>query len=141
VAENLQLALRTDRPRYDVVDQLFPELRSRGRQLAGTLSGGQQQMLALARALLNDNRLLLVDEPTKGLAPRVVGEVADALAVAAQRVPMLLVEQDLRVVARLAHDVVVMAEGRVVHTGTAAALFADVSLVQRLLGVHREVAA
>ena len=141
VAENLQLALRTDRPRYDVVDQLFPELRSRGRQLAGTLSGGQQQMLALARALLNDNRLLLVDEPTKGLAPRVVGEVADALAVAAQRVPMLLVEQDLRVVARLAHDVVVMAEGRVVHTGTAAALFADMSLVRRLLGVHREVAA
>jgi branched-chain amino acid transport system ATP-binding protein len=141
VAENLQLALRTDRPHYDVVDQLFPELRSRGRQLAGTLSGGKQQMLALARALLNDNRLLLVDEPTKGLAPRVVGEVADALAVAAQRVPMLLVEQDLRVVARLAHDVVVMAEGRVVHTGTAAALFADMSLVQRLLGVHREVAA
>jgi branched-chain amino acid transport system ATP-binding protein len=99
-------------------------------------------MLALARALLNDNRLLLVDEPTKGLAPRVVGEVADALTVAAQRVPMLLVEQDLRVVARLAHDVVVMAEGRVVHTGTAAELFADTSLVQRLLGVHRrEVAA
>jgi branched-chain amino acid transport system ATP-binding protein len=141
VDENLELAARTDSPRYDIVHQLFPELRSRGRQPAGTLSGGQQQMLALARALLNDNRLLLVDEPTKGLAPRVVGEVADALAVAAQRVPMLLVEQDLRVVARLAHDVVVMAEGRVVHTGTAAALFADTSLVQRLLGVHREVAA
>lgn len=141
VAENLQLAARTARPHYDVVDQLFPELRSRGRQLAGTLSGGQQQMLALARALLNDNRLLLVDEPTKGLAPRVVGEVADALAVAAQRVPMLLVEQDLRVVTRLAHNVVVMAEGRVVHTGTAAELFADTRLVQRLLGVHREVAA
>jgi branched-chain amino acid transport system ATP-binding protein len=141
VAENLQLAVRTDRPRYDVVDELFPELRSRGRQLAGTLSGGQQQMLALARALLNDNRLLLVDEPTKGLAPRVVGEVADALAVAARRAPMLLVEQDLRVVARLADDVVVMAEGRVVHTGAAAALFADTTMVQRLLGVHREVAA
>jgi branched-chain amino acid transport system ATP-binding protein len=141
VAENLQLAVRTDRPRYDVVDELFPELRSRGRQLAGTLSGGQQQMLAVARALLNDNRLLLVDEPTKGLAPRVVAEVADALAVAARRAPMLLVEQDLRVVARLADDVVVMAEGRVVHTGAAAALFADTTLVQRLLGVHRGVAA
>jgi branched-chain amino acid transport system ATP-binding protein len=141
VAENLQLAARTDRPRYDLVYELFPELCSRGRQAAGTLSGGQQQMLALARALLNDNRLLLVDEPTKGLAPRVVGEVADALAIAAQEVPMLLVEQDLRVVDRLAHDVVVMAEGRVVHTGPAAELFADTSLVQRLLGVHREVAA
>ena len=141
VAENLQLAARTDRPHYDLVHQLFPELGSRALQLAGTLSGGQQQMLALARALLNDNRLLLVDEPTKGLAPRVVGEVADALAVAAQRVPMLLVEQDLRVVARLARDVVVMAEGRVVHTGTAADLFADTGLVQRLLGVHRSVAA
>jgi branched-chain amino acid transport system ATP-binding protein len=139
VAENLQLAARGDRSHHDVVDELFPELRSRARQLAGTLSGGQQQMVALGRALLNDNRLLLVDEPTKGLAPRVVGEVADALAVAAQRVPILLVEQDLRVVARLAHDVVVVAEGRVVHTGRAADLLADTSLVQQLLGVHREV--
>jgi branched-chain amino acid transport system ATP-binding protein len=141
VAENLQLAIRTDLPRYDLVERLFPDLLNRYRQLAGTLSGGQQQMLALARALLNDNRLLLVDEPTKGLAPRVVGEVAEALAVAATEVPVLLVEQDLRVVARLAQDVVVMAEGRVVHTGTGAGLLADPSLVQRLLGVHREVAA
>lgn len=141
VAENLQLAARGGSTHYDLVDQLFPELRSRARQLAGTLSGGQQQMLALARALLNDNRLLLVDEPTKGLAPRVVGEVAAALAVAAQRVPVLLVEQDLRVVARLADDVVVMAEGRVVHTGRAADLLADTSLVQQLLGVHREAPA
>jgi branched-chain amino acid transport system ATP-binding protein len=141
VAENLQIAARTGLPRYDVVDELFPELRSRARQLAGTLSGGQQQMVALARALLNDNRLLLVDEPTKGLAPRVVGEVADALAAAAQRVPVLLVEQDLRVVSRLAEAVVVMAEGRVVHTGRAADLLADTGLVQRLLGVHRQVTA
>ena len=141
VAENLQLAARGDDPRYDFVHQLFPELLSRARQAAGTLSGGQQQMLALARVLLNDNRLLLVDEPTKGLAPRVVGEVAEALATAAQRVPVLLVEQNLRVVARLARDAVVMAEGQVVHTGPAAGLLADPGLVQRLLGVHREVAA
>ena len=141
VAENLELAARTDHPDRQLVDRLFPELGERARQAAGTLSGGQQQMVALARVLQNENRLLLVDEPTKGLAPRVVGEVADAIALAAQRVPVLLVEQDLRVVTRLARDVVVMAEGRVVHTGPAPELLADRDLVQRLLGVHRRTAA
>src|SRR5581483_3998685 len=96
VAENLELAARTDHPDRQLVDRLFPELGERARQAAGTLSGGQQQMVALARVLQNENRLLLVDEPTKGLAPRVVGEVADAIALAAQRVPVLLVERDLR---------------------------------------------
>ena len=140
VAENLQLAVRSAHPDYDFVDALFPDLLSRARQPAGTLSGGQQQMLALARALLNDNQLLLVDEPTKGLAPRVVSEVAEALAFAAESTPMLLVEQDLRVVSRLARTVVVMAEGRVTHIGAAADLLSNPSLVQRLLGVHREAA-
>src|SRR5581483_2249909 len=69
VAENLELAARTDHPDRQLVDRLFPELGERARQAAGTLSGGQQQMVALARVLQNENRLLLVDEPTKGLAP------------------------------------------------------------------------
>jgi branched-chain amino acid transport system ATP-binding protein len=138
VAENLRLARRkgaTDNT--ELVETLFPDLTTRKDQAAGTLSGGQQQMVALARALLNDNRLLLVDEPTKGLAPQVVDEVADALARAADRVPVLLVEQDLAVVGRLATRVVVMSEGRVRHTGPAREFLADRELVRSLLGVGR----
>ncbi len=146
VAENLRLAERTGpggttAERRDLVATLFPDLVARAQQRAGTLSGGQQQMVSLARALLNDNRLLLVDEPTKGLAPKVVGEVADTLAAAADRVPILLVEQNLQVIERLADDVVVIDAGRVVHTGPAAALLADPDHVQRLLGVHAEEAS
>jgi branched-chain amino acid transport system ATP-binding protein len=140
VAENLELARRRDRQRArpgpdQLVEELFPDLVARRSQAAGTLSGGQQQMLALARALLNDNLALLVDEPTKGLAPKVVDEVADALQAAARRVPILLVEQDLTVVSRLADSVVVMAEGRVAHTGDAGEFLADPGAVRSLLGV------
>jgi branched-chain amino acid transport system ATP-binding protein len=141
VAENLRLAERDARDgagRRQLVSDLFPDLVRRAGQRAGTLSGGQQQMVSLARALLNENRLLLVDEPTKGLAPKLVGEVADALAEAATRVPILLVEQNLEVVDRLAERVVVIDAGRVVHTGPARALLDDPAHVQRLLGVHAD---
>jgi branched-chain amino acid transport system ATP-binding protein len=120
------------------VDALFPDLVQRRDQQAGTLSGGQQQMLSVARALLNDNRILLVDEPTKGLAPKIVTEVADALAAASATVPILLVEQNLEVVRRLAGDAIVLAGGRVVHTGRAKDILDDADLTRRLLGVHAE---
>ncbi|NMR19118.1 ABC transporter ATP-binding protein [Cellulomonas fimi] len=136
VAENLRLAERDDNPRRELVEKLFPDLVARSAQLAGTLSGGQQQMVSLARALLNDNELLLVDEPTKGLAPKIVAEVAETLEEAARTVPILLVEQNLQVVRRLAAGAVVLAGGRVVHTGSAQALLADEELTKRLLGVH-----
>lgn len=135
VAENLRLAERTPTPDYDTVFGLFPELAQRARQRAGTLSGGQQQMLAIGRVLLNDNRLLLVDEPTKGLAPRVVTEVTEVLARVAERVPVLLVEQNLAVVRRLGRDAVVLAAGRVAWTGPAGELLADADLTRALLGV------
>jgi branched-chain amino acid transport system ATP-binding protein len=136
VAENLRLAERGGSPRYDLVNQLFPDLVPRSGQAAGTLSGGQQQMVSLARALLNDNRLLLVDEPTKGLAPLIVLEVAKALERAADTAPILLVEQNLQVVRQLANTVVVIESGRVVHAGKAIDLLEDEELTMRLLGVH-----
>jgi branched-chain amino acid transport system ATP-binding protein len=134
VAENLRLAERTTDPNYDAVYSLFPELKTRFKQRAGTLSGGQQQMLSIARVLLNGWPLLLIDEPSKGLAPKLIGELVDALERIATEATILLVEQNLAVVTRLAQRVVVLDHGQVVHHGSIADL-GDVQLTQRLLGV------
>lgn len=134
VLENLKLAERDKQPNYDIVYDLFPELLKRKNQRAGTLSGGQQQMVAIARALLNSSNLLLVDEPTKGLAPKLVTEVADALEVAAQTATILLVEQNLPLVKRIAKNIIVMDQGVVVHTGSPVDL-ENTDFAQRMLGV------
>lgn len=136
VRENLTLASRskTNSEAFESIYQLFPELNTRAAQLAGSLSGGQQQMVAIARAMLNTNEILLVDEPTKGLAPKLVTEVADALAKVAEATTMLLVEQNLALVKRIAHHVVVMDQGRVIFQGGPENLD-DPSWVHQMLGV------
>ncbi|MGH3440459.1 MAG: ABC transporter ATP-binding protein [Nitriliruptorales bacterium] len=136
VEENLRLAARPGGThRYDLVHDLFPRLEERARQPAGTMSGGEQQMLALGRALLNENRLLLIDEPTKGLAPNLVTEVANILERVSELTTSLLVEQNLGVVRKIARDAVVLDQGRVVHRGPAAELLDDAALTRELLGV------
>ena len=136
VAENLRLAERgDDEPRYDLVFDLFPRLAERSRQAAGTMSGGEQQMLALGRALLNDNRLLLIDEPTKGLAPNLVTEVASVLERLSELTTSLLVEQNLGVVRRIAHHALVLDHGEVVYSGGVEELLDDPDRTRELLGV------
>ncbi|MCX6429667.1 MAG: ABC transporter ATP-binding protein [Actinobacteria bacterium] len=134
VKENLNLAAHAENPNFELVYSLFPELLSRGAQRAGTLSGGQQQMVAIARPLLNKNQILLVDEPTKGLAPKLVAEVADALALVAHESTMLVVEQNLALVKRIAQFIVVMDQGKVIFEGGPENLH-DEKFVHSMLGV------
>lgn len=136
VKENLSIASREKNSdeAYKLVYSLFPELDTRASQLAGSLSGGQQQMVAIARALLNKNEILLVDEPTKGLAPKLVSEVAEVLMKVADHSTMLLVEQNLSLVKKIAQHVIVMDQGRVVYQGGPENLN-DASWVHQMLGV------
>ena len=134
VKENLSLAARDEQPNYDLVYSLFPELLTRTSQRAGTLSGGQQQMVAIARALLNQNKILVVDEPTKGLAPKLVTEVANALAHVADHSTMLIVEQNLALVKAIAQNIIVMDQGKVVFEGGPENL-QDETFVKSMLGV------
>ena len=134
VKENLALAVRDEKPKYDLIYSIFPELLTRTSQRAGTLSGGQQQMVAISRALLNENKILIIDEPTKGLAPKLVTEVANALAHVADHSTMLLVEQNLALVKAIAQNIIVMDQGKVVFEGGPENL-QDESFVKSMLGV------
>ena len=143
VRENLLLAARgarriddVDTARLDWIFGFFPALRKFWLYPAGKLSGGQKQMLAIARAIVEPRRLLLIDEPTKGLAPAIIANLADAFReLKATRTTVLLVEQNFAFASRLGDTVAVMDDGRIVHRGAMAALRDDDALQQRLLGL------
>ncbi|MFG1320581.1 ABC transporter ATP-binding protein [Xanthobacter autotrophicus] len=143
VLEHLQIAYRAPRHAamrvFDIagVEALFPRLRERRRQLAGSMSGGEQQMLAIARALATNPRVLLLDEPAEGLAPQIVAEVADAIsALKAAGLSILLVEHNLPLALRLADTCVVLSSGEVAWRGAPDTLANDPDLMAHHLGVH-----
>lgn len=116
--------------------ELFPRLKERGAQIAGTLSGGEQQMLAIARALMFDAKLLCVDEPSLGLAPKIVEEVFAALRrVHESGVSVLLVEQEVGQVFKMADRNYVLSQGRILAAGSGEALMADETLRAGYLGL------
>jgi len=139
VRENLLLATGPagfDAARLEGVLALLPALRERWQVAAGALSGGQKQMLAIARAIIEPRRLLIVDEPTKGLAPAVIQHLIEAFQrLKAMATTILLVEQNFHMARSVGDDVAVMDDGRIVHNGAMAALAADEALQQRLLGL------
>ena len=121
---------------FDRVVELFPNLRSRLRSLAGKLSGGEQQMLAAGRALVGNPALLLMDEPTEGLAPMMVRELGRAIeSLKLAGTSILLIEQRFAFALRYADVVFIMSKGRIVHQCTPAELAADVETKTRYLGV------
>ncbi len=143
VKENMVLAARAARTAAQMDDarlkwifRLFPAVEKFWNHPAGKLSGGQKQMLAVARAIIEPRELLIVDEPSKGLAPSIINNMIDAFQeLKSKGVTILLVEQNLSFAKRLGDTVAVMDDGRVVHAGSMQALAEDVQLQQSLLGL------
>jgi branched-chain amino acid transport system ATP-binding protein len=139
VAENLMVAAQKREGgnwSLDRVFALFPRLKERHAQVAGSLSGGEQQMLAIGRALMGNPRVLLMDEPSEGLAPQIVAEVGRTIAqLKAEGLSIVLVEQNIKLTLGLADDVVIVNTGAVVFHGTAAETQANHAVISQHLGV------
>jgi branched-chain amino acid transport system ATP-binding protein len=139
VKENLQVSERRgsfSNWNLASVFELFPQLEERAAQVAGSLSGGEQQMLAIARALMGNPRVLLMDEPSEGLAPLIVAEVGRTIArLKAEGQSILLVEQNVRLALELADEVVILNTGRVAFAGSAGEARGNEALITQHLGV------
>jgi branched-chain amino acid transport system ATP-binding protein len=138
VEENLQLAALTAKDPWPIarVYETFPRLSERKKNMGRALSGGEQQMLAIGRALIRDPQLLLFDEPFEGLAPIIVRDLVETTrALAANGHTILVVEQNIRAALRLAHRVYVMSKGQIVFTGTPHDLESQPEIMHRYLGV------
>ena len=137
VEENLRIAERNKgdfAAKEEFIFRLFPDLKRLIRLPGTNLSGGQQQMLAVARALVAENRLLLIDEPSEGLAPVIIEQMMEAIRQLSSRSTVLLVEQNFIVASRLAQHYVIVEEGRSVKTGSMADLVDDEETIRRYLG-------
>jgi branched-chain amino acid transport system ATP-binding protein len=139
VEENLRLALRGGKKvkgaRLDYIIEVFPLMKDLMKKKGGNLSGGEKQVVAVARALINDNRLLLIDEPTKGLAPIVIEALGRALAEIKKQTTILLVEQNFEFSAAIGDDYFIMESGRIVNGGEMADIAGDKELQIKYLGV------
>ena len=138
VEENLTVAARDGRWTLPAVYELFPRLAERRRNFGNQLSGGEQQMLAIARALMTNPALLLLDEPLEGLAPIVVDELAAAVRrmIDERSSAVMLVEQHVEIALSLMENVIVLERGRIVYRGRSTELLADHPALERLIGLR-----
>lgn len=139
VEENFRLAMFKESPegwrRLETIFQLFPDLKKFLHSKAGVLSGGQKQMLAIALALVLDHQIILIDEPSKGLAPVVVEHLGESLNQIRSKTTIVLVEQNFYLAGKVGQDYFILDDGRVVHQGLMGELAEDQALKQKYLGI------